>query len=115
MAFKLTVSKRELNDVVSKQPKVRATIGAETALRGSVARARLRARQHDGHSHIDTIHAAVDGYIVLDDERGAQAAAAIEYGRSGYEREVLGKDGKVRRVKVAGTKGVGALQAAMRV
>lgn len=34
-----------------------------------------------GHSYITMEHGDVDWYVVLNDERGQRAAAAIEYGR----------------------------------
>ncbi len=55
---------------------------------GGAARARaiLAEHRHTGDSRIVVEHGVIDYYVVLDDSRGARAAAAIEYGRSGGAR-----------------------------
>lgn len=106
-------SEEGLNRLVSHLPGVKGVVAGEADVRGARAKAKLAARRYDGHSQIDVIHADVDSYVVLSDERGQQAAAAIEYGRRPYIREIPTKGGGVRKVKIGGTKGVGALKAAM--
>jgi hypothetical protein len=49
--------------------------------------------RQDGHSQIDVEHGDVDWYVVLDDERGQDAALSIEFGRAGY---IDPSDGLVR-------------------
>lgn len=53
----------------------------EIAVRAEEA---LIEHRQDGHSKIDVEHGDVDWYVVLDDERGQDAAMSIEFGRAGY-------------------------------
>jgi hypothetical protein len=55
----------------------------EMALRAEVELLEHRA---EGHAQIEVDHGDVDWYVVLSDERGQQAALAIEYGRAAGER-----------------------------
>lgn len=50
------------------------------------ARAEVLLMEHrqDGHASIDIEHGDIDWYVVLNDERGQDAALSIEYGRAGY-------------------------------
>lgn len=102
-----------LNKKVVRQAGVKAATFAEASKRGTKASAVLAAHKHDGHSEIRVYSADVDAYIGLHDERGQMAAAAIEYGRDGYTREIPDKDGNVRTINVPPAKGVGALNSIM--
>lgn len=37
-----------------------------------------------GHAYIEAKHGDIDWYIVLNDDRGQEAAMSIEFGRAGY-------------------------------
>lgn len=113
----MLVSKERLNKIVSHMPQVRREIRGQTNKRAQVAKAKLAAHRYQGHAKIISYMAWVDGYIVLSDEDGYGAAAAIEYGRSGETRykPILDDSGKIvgqRVIHIGPTKGVGALAAA---
>ena len=113
----MLVTKDRLNKIVSHMPQVRREIRGQTNARAAVAKAKLATHRYQGHAKIDSYVARVDGYIVLSDEDGYGAAAAIEYGRCGEVRvkPVLDKSGKIvgkRVVHIGASKGVGALAAA---
>ena len=110
----LFYKKKALNTKVARRRDVHRVVKGEAVTRGRKAKAKLAAHKHAGHSAIEVTEGQVDAYVMLTDERGQWAAAAIEYGRGEYQREVLKKDGKVVRYKVGATEGVGALAAAMR-
>lgn len=87
------------NDIVAH---LGGVIGAvnDTAKQGAArAEAILARHRYQGHSRITVTRGDVDSFVNLDDTRGAHAAAAIEYGRSG------GLNGPA-------TQGVGALAGA---
>ena len=111
------VTPQRLNKIVSHMPQVRREVAAQTGSRAQVARARLAAHHYQGHAKIESYVALTDGYIVLSDEDGYKAAAAIEYGRRGEVRSkpVFDKAGRVvgrRVVHIGPSRGVGALAAA---
>ena len=113
----MLVSKERLNKIVSHMPQVRREIRGQTNKRAAVAKAKLAAHRYQGHAKIKSYMAWVDGYIVLSDEDGYKAAAAIEYGRSGETRykPILDDSGKIvgqRVIHIGPTRGVGALAAA---
>ncbi|MFI5863560.1 hypothetical protein [Streptomyces sp. NPDC051546] len=60
----------------------------------------------DGHSFIDIERGKIDRYVVLNDERGQNAALSIEYGRAAYEVERTDKDGNTRTVEVGAMPGL---------
>ena len=87
------------NDIVAHLPGVKAAV-YDTAKKGAArAQAILDAHRYEGHSRITVTRGSLDAFVNLDDTRGAHAAAAIEYGRSG------GANGPA-------TQGVGALAGA---
>lgn len=113
----MLVSKERLNKIVSHMPQVRREVRGQTNKRAAVARAKLAAHRYQGHAKIESYVAWVDGYIVLSDEDGYKAAAAIEYGRRGETRyrPILDDSGKIvgqRVMHIGPSKGVGALAAA---
>lgn len=113
----MLVSKERLNKIVSHMPQVRREVRGQTNKRAAVAKAKLAAHRYQGHAKIESYVAWVDGYIVLSDEDGYGAAAAIEYGRSGETRykPILDDSGKIvgqRVIHIGPTRGVGALAAA---
>ncbi|WP_165218182.1 DUF5403 family protein [Schaalia sp. ZJ1691] len=118
----MLVTDKKMNDIVSKLPQVRGEVEAQTLRRASVAAARLAQHRDRGDAQIESFVAFTDGYIVLSDERGFKAAAAIEYGTHGGDVKVRVKKDKQGRNRVSKsdvrvvhrkpTKGVGALRAA---
>ncbi|WP_282703749.1 DUF5403 family protein [Streptomyces sp. CC219B] len=46
------------------------------------AEALLLQHRQEGHAHIDVEDGRIDKYVILDDERGKDAALSIEYGRA---------------------------------
>jgi hypothetical protein len=65
----------------------------------------LAEHRQEGHAYIDIERGRIDRYVVLNDERGQKAAAAIEYGRRAYgiteDGEVV-EDDDPRAVRVVG-------------
>lgn len=113
----MLVTEQRLNKIVSHMPQVRREIRGQTNKRAAVAKAKLAAHRYQGHAKIESYVAWVDGYIVLSDEDGYGAAAAIEYGRSGEVRSkpVFDDAGRIvgrRVVHIGPSRGVGALAAA---
>lgn len=112
----MLVDEHRLNKIVSHMPHVRAAVTAQVAARAPVAKAKLAAHRHQGHAKIESFVAETDGYIVLSDEAGYRAAAAIEYGRRAEKRAVPvfrgGRVVGVRTVHIDAARGVGALAAA---
>lgn len=113
----MLVSKERLNKIVSHMPQVRREVRGQTNKRAAVARAKLAAHRYQGHAKIESYVARADGYIVLSDEAGYGAAAAIEYGRRGETRykPILDDSGKIvgqRVIHIDPARGVGALAAA---
>lgn len=113
----MLVSKERLNKIVSHMPQVRREIRGQTNKRAQVAKAKLAAHRYQGHAKIESYVAWVDGYIVLSDEDGYGAAAAIEYGRNGETRykPILDDSGTIvgqRVIHIGPSRGVGALAAA---
>lgn len=113
----MLVTKERLNKIVSHMPQVRREVTGQTNSRAAVAKARLAAHRYQGHAKIKSYVAWVDGYIVLSDEDGYGAAAAIEYGRRGEVRSkpVFDEAGRIvgrRVVHIGPSRGVGALAAA---
>ena len=113
----MLVTKERLNKIVSHMPQVRREVTGHTNKRAAVAKAKLAAHRYQGHAKIESYVALVDGYIVLSDEAGYKAAAAIEYGRRGEVRSkpVFDDAGRIvgrRVVHIGPSRGVGALAAA---
>jgi hypothetical protein len=71
------------NDVVAHLPGVVGAVRDKARDGADRAETILRAHRHAGHSRITVTSGDVDAFVSLDDTRGAHAAAAIEYGRSG--------------------------------
>ena len=77
---------QNLERTVAHLPTVVGAVRA-TAKRGQAgASAVLAAHRHTGDAEITVTHGDVDAFVNLDDSRGQQAAAAIEFGRSGGAR-----------------------------
>lgn len=77
------IDARPLNKIVSHLPIVQAAIVEVTEQRGAIARRVHEAHKDRGDSQIIVAtppNTATDGYVILNDERGFSAAAAIEYG-----------------------------------
>lgn len=113
----MLVSKERLNKIVSHMPQVRREVRGQTNKRAAIAKAKLAAHRYQGHAKIESYVAWVDGYIVLSDEDGYGAAAAIEYGRRGETRyrPIVDDSGKIvgqRVIHIGPSRGVGALAAA---
>lgn len=66
-----------------------------------------------GHSKIDTAKGDTDRFLILNDERGQQAAAAIEYGHSAYTVTRERKDGTSVTYTVPATEGTFILHRAV--
>lgn len=75
------VKGQKLEKFVATMPGVQATLQAHAINYAATASRILSMHRHHGHSYITIEHGKVDWHVVLNDERGQQAAAAIEYGR----------------------------------
>lgn len=73
-----------LYEIVANLPPIGRTTYAEAQKVGAKAEAILAAHRAEGHSSIrvERGHKRVDAFVYLDDSRGDQAAAAIEFGTS---------------------------------
>lgn len=60
----------------------------------------LLQHRQEGHAAIEVENGKVDHYVILSDERGQKAAMSIEYGRSGYTRTMVDKNGNQFQVDV---------------
>lgn len=71
-----------LYEIVVNQPGVGATTYAKAQQVGAIASGILATHVDKGHATIDVARGAkgVDAFVKLNDERGDQAAAAIEFG-----------------------------------
>lgn len=78
----MLVTRRALNDIVSKMGPVRAKVEEETETVAGRAKAVLASHRDRGDSRIDSFVARADGYVVLNDSTHA-GAVAIEYGTRG--------------------------------
>lgn len=68
------------DEEAAKLPGVRAAVRANTERIAGRARGILAQHRDEGDAEIDTEYGALDGFVVLSDEGGDQAAAAIEFG-----------------------------------
>lgn len=66
-----------------------------------------------GHSKIETASGDTDRFLILNDERGQMAAAAIEYGHSAYTVTRERKDGTTITYEVPATEGTWILHNAV--
>lgn len=64
----------------AKLPGVRAAVRANTERIAGRAEAILAQHRDEGDAEIDTAYGRVDGFVILSDEGGDRAAAAIEFG-----------------------------------
>ncbi|ATE84892.1 hypothetical protein SEA_EDDASA_14 [Streptomyces phage Eddasa] len=60
----------------------------------------------DAHSYIDVERGRIDRYVVLNDERGQNAALSIEYGRAAYEVEREDENGNTYTEEVGAMPGL---------
>lgn len=72
---------RKLTKVIATHAKVQETLDAIALKHGILAEANLRAHEDTGASRITIEEGDVDRYVVLDDDRGQDAAMSIEFGR----------------------------------
>lgn len=107
----MLVTPMQMNDVASKIGVVRAAVVDETEKRAMVAEGVLAAHRDSGDSEILVAFGATDGYFILSDKRGLEAAAAIEYGYDAGWRTYTAKDGRKVRHWVKARRPVGALRA----
>lgn len=73
-------SPRRLNDIIAHEPGVGGVLDEVQARIAASARATLARHHHSGAAQITTTKGRLDRYVNLDDSRGQNAAAAIEYG-----------------------------------
>jgi hypothetical protein len=66
-----------------------------------------------GHSYIDTAKGDIDRFLILNDERGQMAAAAIEYGHAAYTVTREKKDGTTVTYEVGASEGTFILHRAV--
>ena len=107
----MLVTPMQMNDVASKIGVVRAAVIDETEKRAMIADKVLADHRDSGDSEILVAFGKTDGYFILSDKRGLQAAAAIEYGYDAGWRTYTAKDGRKVRHWVAARRPVGALRA----
>ncbi|QYW07861.1 hypothetical protein SEA_REDBEAR_15 [Streptomyces phage RedBear] len=91
-----TVGRFTLEEFISRNPGVAHELDNRTfeiAVRaeGYLAETRLD-KSNGGDSYIDVERGRVDRYVVLNDERGQNAALSIEYGRAAGEKTVKDPD-----------------------
>jgi len=83
----------QMGDRISHLPGVRAAVMQTAQKHAAIARGHLLAHRAEGHSRITVTRGDVDAFVNLNDERGAPAAAAIEFGNKygGGGIDVLGR------------------------
>jgi hypothetical protein len=74
--------KRNIERRVAKLPGVQAVLDEKRFEVAAKAEALLLQHRQEGHAHIDVEDGWIDKYVILDDERGRDAALSIEYGRA---------------------------------
>lgn len=85
------IGRRNIEHVIAVNDGVQAELEARTFEMAARAEVLLIEHRADGHAAIDIEHGDVDWYVVLDDERGQEAALSIEYGREAGENKKTGK------------------------
>ena len=75
------VNGQKLEKFIATMPGVQDTLQAHAVGYARTASRILSMHRAQGHSFIAVEHGKVDWHVVLNDERGLRAAAAIEYGR----------------------------------
>jgi hypothetical protein len=73
-------NKKGLERKLAKMPGVQGVLRSTAYEGAGRARSVLRAHKHDGDSRIKVQHGDVDYHVILTDEAGQRAAAAIEVG-----------------------------------
>jgi len=68
------------DEEAAKLPGVRAAVRANTERTAGRAEAILAQHRDEGAAEISTEYGSLDGFVVLSDEGGDRAAAAIEFG-----------------------------------
>ncbi|MET8111183.1 DUF5403 family protein [Streptomyces prasinus] len=100
--------KDRLHQLVAELPGVQAEIWERTFQIAARAEAALVQHRVEGVAKIDMLKGDIDGYVVLEDKAGsnqtpnkskkyANSAASIEFGRSGYEVEMVNERGQIVR------------------
>lgn len=79
--------KGNLEELIAHHVTVQRGVDSLAQRTATDAAAVLEARRDRGDSKILTERGRVDRFVILSDERGSQAAAAIEYGRKGHLNE----------------------------
>lgn len=101
------IGRHKIEKFIAILPDVQAELQRQAEVVAARAEANLAQVRADpdytgeGHSRITVTRGRVDRFVNLDDERGDQAAAAIEFGREAYTYRT--KDG--RTVHVRATEG----------
>lgn len=75
---------RKMEKVIAVNDGVQYALEVRAFQIGVRAEQNLLNHRQDGHARIDIEEGDVDLYVVLNDERGMDAAMSIEFGRAGY-------------------------------
>ncbi|MER7111206.1 DUF5403 family protein [Streptomyces sp. NPDC000229] len=77
-----TVAGKKLEEYIARMPGVQRSLDEARFEVAARAEALLLQHRQEGHAHIDVEDGRIDKYVILDDERGKDAALSIEYGRA---------------------------------
>lgn len=80
LTMETNVGGKRMNTWVAHTSAVREEIEVHTAIIGEHARGIKRRWRDTGASYVETETAKLDGYVILNDERGIKGAMAMEYG-----------------------------------
>lgn len=78
--FEFTTSPQRVNDLVAHMPVVKRALKQQADRIAGVASGVLAEHHHSGDAQINVTKGKVDYFVNLDDTRGQNAAAAIEFG-----------------------------------
>lgn len=82
---------RPISEQIALLDGVQAVLEAKAFEIGVRAEEILLHHRQEGHAQILLMEGDIDHYVVLDDERGMDAALSIEFGRAGYIDPETGK------------------------
>ncbi|WP_405978861.1 DUF5403 family protein [Streptomyces sp. NBC_00158] len=76
------VGGKKLEEFIARMPGVQRSLDEARFEVAARAEALLLQHRQEGHASIDVEDGRIDKYVILDDERGKDAALSIEYGRA---------------------------------
>lgn len=104
---------KNMAETIASLDEVQGEIWERTFEIAARAEALLVQHRAEGVARIDMAKGDIDGYVVLEDtnrtngQTNANSALSIEYGRTGYDVELVGRDGEViKEWSVGGMEGL---------